>query len=406
VYVFKPKNRKTWSYRFRVNGISYQGGGFLSKTAARNVGERKRAQVLEGTYKPRKKKIPFRRLAKEYLKLAKHKSVENDKYLSKHLLSYFGSYNLDQITPHTLERYRDKRLKEHPRCGKKGFTSGKTISPATVNREMGLLRRMFNAAIRWGWADSNPVSKIKMLKERPDEPHCLDYKEEARLLSHCPPQVRDIVIMALETGMRRGELVSLKWKDVDMDKEIIQVSAVKSKGGYTRYIPMTRGAFDVLDKLQGKGECEYVFLNKEGKPYRDGSSIHAQFNRAVKKAGLDNLGVTFHSLRHTFISRAIMAGLPESVVMKLVGHKDFRMIKRYTHLSPGYLRGSIERLEQFNYAQRGDQGGDQTIITAVEEILGSRNTRQDNKLPGGRSRIRTGDLLHVRQGLGAFEPFS
>jgi integrase len=145
--------------------------------------------------------------------------------------------------------------------------------------------------------------------------------------------------------MRLGELVSLKWSDIDQDQGFIRVDQ-SSKGHKTRYIPINGAIEGVLAKLKpsknDEGFIPQVFVNERfGKPYK-ASSVYNAFKASAIRAKVE--GVVFHTLRHTAVSRMVAAGIPDRVIMRIVGHSTANMVARYAHLAPQDLKGATDSL--------------------------------------------------------------
>ncbi len=169
-------------------------------------------------------------------------------------------------------------------------------------------------------------------------------REEAdRLIKACyeTPKchhLAPIVITALQTGMRRGEILRLKWDNVDFKNGYIYVEDSKNKT--SRLIPMSQTLRQTLSNLPRHLSSPYVFWHDNGKPYDD---IKHSFNKVLKRAGIKVF--TFHDLRHTFASHLVMNGVDLMTVKELLGHKDIKMTMRYSHLSPDHKRVAVKRIE-------------------------------------------------------------
>jgi integrase len=241
-----------------------------------------------------------------------------------------GSKRLAEISAFDLERYRRQRKQTG-------------VCDVTINRELAFLRHLYTMAVTWGKATENPVKKVRFARENNGRMRMLSHEEEARLLTHCGPQLRPIVITALHAGFRTSELLSLTWENIDFRRQTITVHAAYAKNGENRSVPMN----DVLTitlkavRMNTLGESP-VFCSRKGTPYR---SFRSAFELAVRKAGLENF--TFHDLRHTFASRLVMAGVDLPTVKELMGHKDIKMTLRYTHLSNDHKQRAVRTLEQF-----------------------------------------------------------
>jgi len=163
----------------------------------------------------------------------------------------------------------------------------------------------------------------------------LEKEEIARLVSVCEGNLAAIVTLALHTGMRRGEILSLKWRDIDFSRKIITL--LKTKSGERREIPMDEIIYETFLTLPKHKASPYVFCYKDGKPIRD---IRGSFQKAMEDAGIKDF--RFHDLRHTFASQLVMMGIDLKTVQELLGHKTFEMTLRYAHLSPNHKRAAID----------------------------------------------------------------
>ena len=183
----------------------------------------------------------------------------------------------------------------------------------------------------------NPVRTVKKPPESKGRVPELSEEEEARLLEACSPGIRPIVKLAIYSGCRRGEILGLTWDRVDMDAGFLYLDNTKT--GEPRAVPLCETALEIL---RGLGHCEgYVFKNEKGEPY---TCIRASFNRAKKEVALD--GLTFHDLRHVFASRLRRLGASLSDIGEALGHRSARTTLRYAHLSPDYLKGLVQLLDQ------------------------------------------------------------
>lgn len=274
-------------------------------------------------------------LAKDYLELhAKHSKLTYRDNVGKFKIinSFMGSLYLHEITPDKLEEYRIFRLT-------KGFSrrTPDGVSKPTVNREMALLKHAFNKGIEWEKCQDNPVRKIKFYSEKERKrTRYLEHHEKVRLLNACPPPTRRLVFFALSTGMRQGEILNLKWRDVDFKTNLLRVS--HSKSGRPRYVEMNGELSDLLKSIPTISE--YVFGTPEGKA--EYTLYRKPFENAVKEAGLSDL--RFHDLRHCFASDLVMKGVDLKTVAELLGHASTQMTERYSHLSPAHKRAAVELL--------------------------------------------------------------
>jgi integrase len=178
---------------------------------------------------------------------------------------------------------------------------------------------------------------VKYFKENTTAWQYLKPEEAERLVDACPDYFRPIVITALNTGMRKNEILGLKWFDVDFQLE--QITVREAKNGEPRYILMNRTLTEILGKVRIRCKTEYVFVKRDGSPYKD---IRKPFEKALREARVGRRG--FHDLRHTVASQLVMKGVDLMMVKELVGHKTIHMTMRYAHLSQDHKKMSVERL--------------------------------------------------------------
>lgn len=258
-----------------------------------------------------------------------------DADLARAVLPYFAKMTLRAVTPGDVQRFVDQRAGALSRYGK-------PLRPASVNRELMFVSGAMAEAVKRGYVERNPVTGISQLPEHNDKLRWLTEQEEARMMALCPEFLRPIVMTALHTGARRGEVLGLKWSDVDFEQRLIRWTMTKNHR--TRYVPIN----DVLDGLLrsippyvgADGPSPHVFTNPEtGTRYRD--VTHA-FKRACRQAGLAD--VSFHTLRHTFASRLAQAGVSVKAIQELLGHGSLQVTMRYAHLAPNDLRRAVDVL--------------------------------------------------------------
>jgi integrase len=323
---------KSWYYDFKYRGERYTGCiGAVSKTVAKEILAKKKAEAVEGRYElPSKKPSPmFEAMAEEYLHYyranRRPRSVERHEMAFRALKPFFGGKRLADITPLQIERYKRVR-KEQGR------------SEVTINRELAFLKNLFTQAIIWGKATENPVKQVRLFKEDNARTRFLTEDEEARLLAHCNAQLTPLVVTALHTGFRKSELLSLRWANIDFRHHLIKVETAYTKTLEARSVPMSETLTAALRQLKIHGAQDptaSVF------GYRQ---MTKTFVRAVQRAGIADF--TFHDLRHTFASRLVMAGVDLATVKDLMGHKHISMTLRYAHLAPGRKRLAIEALDR------------------------------------------------------------
>lgn len=352
------RSRSRWSYGFggvfiRDNGKWYYWLNINGKRVIKSTkGAQNRKEAVAVLMKARniefKKKyfkgceteeISFSDFCDEFESLNGNK---NEKYMIYQLKnsSYFKDKKVHEIRPKDVEDYVNDKLK--------------LVSRGTTNRHVGLLRRILNKAEKRGYRvpKVKPVIHGDHIKKVDSRDVTLTVEEELLLIECAGSTLRSIIVCALHTGMRKGEILSLEWKDVDFDYGQIHVRAENSKTHQDRYIPIDNKLFSVLDKLKAEnGSSQYIFnyYNKSRKEYHPYTDIVKPFIKARKKAGLNY--VHFHDLRHTFATRCVKAGVDLFSLMKLLGHSNVETTQRYVNLRDVDLLPAIEKLERF-YEER------------------------------------------------------
>ncbi|MFA5393318.1 MAG: site-specific integrase [Candidatus Ratteibacteria bacterium] len=313
-----------------------------SRKLAETVLAKRKVQVAEGKFLDikRNEKIKFGEMTSLYLKSYcqvnnKISTVERKDGIISHLNSIFGLKYVYEITTLDVEEYKRKRIEE-----------GKAL--ATVNKEISVLRNILNTAVEWGKLRIAPP-KIKLLKENNQRIRYLGKGEEILLLGACPEFLKPIIEIALNTGMRRGEILGLKWQDIDFDQKNITLS--DTKNGERRQVPMNSTVVDILSSTKRIPESDYVFPGNNLGTHISKSYISHKFKSIVKQADIENF--KFHDLRHTFASRLVMRGVNLKAVQELLGHKTFNMTLRYAHLSPDHKKTAVELLVDKNRKSSG-----------------------------------------------------
>ena len=325
------KKGKNWYIDYYVKGRRKRRKIGPSKKLAQQVLQDVRLKIAKGEYLGvyDERKIFFEDYAEQYLAFSKDNKAKStylrrDKVSVAHLTVAFEGRYLFDITPRMVEKYKAKRLEK--------------VAPATVNRELACLKHMYNTAIEWGYVKTNPVKSVKLLKEPPGRLRYLRPEEVKKLLDACNGYLRTIVITALNTGMRKGEILALTWQDVDLENRKITVR--NAKNNETRVIPINQTLYQELLNHSKESNGDYVFSNGDDRPFGD---IKKGFSTALKRAEIEDFH--FHDLRHTFGSHLVMQGIDLKTVQQVMGHKEIKTTMRYSHLSPEYVQDAIGRLD-------------------------------------------------------------
>ena len=340
-----------WQVSFMSPGRKYH--RFVvgtSKTEARAFLEQKRTEIREGRFKVIKKRAEttFEEAVGKYLDWSKTNNSSGtygiDKLCAKSFLEApcFSKKTVDAITNDDGEKYKKYLMSQTVR--KRGRGYGKPFTPRTVDIRLGRLKRFFNLCMDWNLCEQNPLQKVKLLKRDNKIIRYLLQEEEERLMKVAPKMVGRVIQLALHTGMRRGELLSLTWGDIDFKAGIITIPATRAKGKRERYIPLTKTALKVLQGIPRPiAKNALVFSNSKGKQW---DRFRSLWDKARKEAGLEDFRM--HDCRHTYASRLVMSGVDLAVIKELLGHQDYETTLKYAHLAPERLKKAVSVLDELN----------------------------------------------------------
>jgi integrase len=317
---------------YKVDGMLYRySTGKATQKEAEYVLACRRKEIEEGRLPEfNKGKCKFAQLAKEYdtTWAKQQKGYGSKKYIIRQLVEEFGNLNVKDLDTMIVERYQSKYLR--------------TRKPATTNRMLACLKHMMTKAVDWNMANEEAlkrVRKVKFLKENNIRLRFLNADECKRLIGCCPKHLKPIVTMAVNTGMRRGEILSLKWKQIDLRHGYISLTDTKSGEG--REVPINDTLGEMLEEMPHSIESIYVFTDRDGKPYKE---VKRSFSTALRKAEIYDF--RFHDLRHTFSSQLVMKGVDLTTVKELLGHKSIIMTMRYAHLAPEHKTKAVKVLDE------------------------------------------------------------
>jgi integrase len=293
-----------------------------------------KVQIVEGKYfdKPKEDAKTFAELMERYLAEHASRRAHYRRYVNmvENLKSYFGNPKLVHVTPKTIVAFKNKR-----------YVDG--VTPATINRELAVLKKAFNLACReWEWVSDNPVCRVSMEREQNMRDRWLTEAEEKRLVSAAPDWLREVLVFALHTGMRQGEILGLTWAGVDLFRRTVTV--FESKNGERRTIPLNQTVLELLkQKHENRSvDTDFVFPS-EVRTRLNARNIRRSLKIALKKAKITDFH--FHDLRHTCATRMVQAGVDLYKVQRLLGHKSPIMTQRYAHHYPESLRDGVEALQ-------------------------------------------------------------
>ena len=340
--------RGRWRYRKTINlpggrKERISGTPILNTKMAAENSEREHIQRLlssPATPPAPPKEVPtFAKFAEEFMATYseannKPSEVQSKRTILKcHLLPAFGGKKLDVIQQREIEAYKSAKLKSD-------------LAPKTVNNHLTILRRILSLAAEWGLLTHTPP--VKWLKTPEPEFDFLDFDEAVRLERGAKGEWAAMITVGLTTGLRLGELLALRWEDVDLVRGRLLVRRAVARGvigtpksGKSREIPLNEKAAAAL-KRQRHLRGELVFCDDAGRMLRKGSCKWPLWS-ACKRAGLRRIG--WHALRHTFASHLVMRRAPLKAVQELLGHSTIEMTMRYSHLSPDVRKDAVRLLD-------------------------------------------------------------
>jgi integrase len=340
--LFRRKGSPFWFIRYadRNGRIVRTSTNTTNKTLAREILGKKRTEVVENRHLDVKKipNVTFYELCTQYWELhGKNLRMNGLENMIEIWKTGLGDVPLTGLTRQKIEKFLNDRM------------TSESHSPATRNRHLVMMKSVFNKGKAWGMLDENPAASIKNMREHGARSRFLTTEEITTLLSKASKRFRPILLTALHTGMRRGEIFKLKWTDVDFRNHIITIQAENAKSGKRRAIPMDATLTETLKGLPSRLMHGLVFptsrKNEKGEqdPNRELSDNHHSFRRLADKLEIED--IRFHDLRHTFASHLVMNGVDLKTVQELLGHANLTMTLRYSHLAPAHQAKAVKILD-------------------------------------------------------------
>ncbi|MFO0585631.1 MAG: site-specific integrase [Anaeromyxobacter sp.] len=274
-------------------------------------------------------------------------SWQSDIDRARHLVRILGPRRAAKLSRKDIEEYRQQRFSETTR-------RGAPPAPGTVDREIALLKRCINYAIECGVLVRNPIAGVPLLNEPNTRDMALRESMLERILKAAPPAFAPVIEFDYETGLRKTEVRFLRWEQLDLAAGCIRLSAKETKTNQARVVYLTSRAKEILQQVPRHLHSPYVFLNPDtGRPW---SELNKMLKRSVARAGLK--GIWFHDLRRSFVTNARRRGVPESVVMKLTGHRTRSVFDRYNIIDEGDLKAAVEQIDRARREERHPSGLD------------------------------------------------
>ena len=293
-----------------------------------------RRKAIKDGHQPEVKKIAncfFNDLVKEYKRWVngRHASAEVKGYIIGKLQDRFGNIPLRRFNTMIVEQLQTDLI-------------GKEFKNGYINKVLGVLKAMFTKAVDWEMVELETLKRVRKVKQLPETGRLryLESKEQCQaLINACDSHLRPVVITALNTGLRKGNILSLKWASVDLRNGFILIP--KTKNNERLEVPINETLRATLEGLPRRIDGGYVFYDpKTDKPYKD---VKRSFGSALGRAKIADFH--FHDLRHTFASHLVMAGVDLTSVKELLGHKDIKMTLRYAHLAPSHKVKAVNILD-------------------------------------------------------------
>ena len=329
--LYKRGNQWWMTYRDAIGTQRFESCKTANKKDAeqRLIDRRKEAQEGLAPAAPIKP-LALEELKERYLSFVGHqRGVATKHYHFAHFKRVWGNPPIHTLTVEVLDQYRALRLEEK-------------VGPATINREMATLKHALSKAVEWKLLRKTSREELTAIKKYQEPDGRLRYlsgdAEAERLLQACDASLRPIVLTALHTGMRKGELLGLTWDCVDMTHGFIRLK--QTKNGKARALPFNETLWSLFSRLRTRQDVSWVFHDAAGNRWND---IRHPFDAACDSAGLTDFH--FHDLRHTFASWLMMRGVPLATVSNLLGHTSPTMTLRYAHLSPKHLTSAVRVLD-------------------------------------------------------------
>lgn len=338
----------TYRVQVRLKGFPPQRASFERITDAKKWAAATESAIREGRYfrTAESRKHTFADLVDRYIKSVLPKKSPKAQVNQKQQLLWWkeqlGYHTLSDVSPALISEHRDALYNEE-------LPGDKTRSAATVNRYLAVLSHAFNIAINeWGWIEDSPLRKVAKIKEPRGRTRFLDDDERKRLLDACKvsdnPHIYLIVVLALSTGMRKGEILSLTWSQVDLKQGRITLYETKNKE--IRVVPLVGHAMDLLKAHNKVRPIDTDLLFPSADPTkRDRPEVMQKpWRRVIKEAGIENF--RFHDLRHSAASYLAMNGATLAEIADVLGHKTLQMVKRYAHLSEAHTSKVVSKMNE------------------------------------------------------------
>jgi integrase len=315
--------------------------GVTNKKIAQKLYDTWRAEIAQGRFNLLKKAPKLKEWAEKYLKTVDHLNTRRRYECSKeNLVAFFGEEaHLDHISTARIEEFKQHRREEK-------------VKPSTINRDLRFLAQILKQAERERCLARSPfdLGKFFLNESRDRRPHILTWEEQDKLLAMASPRLRVFTVLGVETGMRTGEMLGLRWKDINFLSNVIQVGRSKSPSGI-RAVPISANCKAELLRwrnLIGPEFSEWVFPNFDNRRHRLQNGGRKAWANTLKKAGLPYFPV--YHLRHSFASRLTAAGVSPLTIAQMLGHSSTQIVPRYAQVMDQNRLDAMKKLEELKKA--------------------------------------------------------
>jgi integrase len=328
---------RIWWIKYYWSGKAFRESSKSQKRwDARRLLRRREEEIRTSNFtKPETQRVRFEELAEDFLndyRANNRKSlVWAKRRIERHLMPSFGGIRVVDVTTDHVRAYTTQRQQQ-------GASNG------SINRELAVLKRMFNLAAAMTPPKVVRVPYVPMLKERNVRKGFFEHSEYLALRCELPEYLKSILTFGYHTGARQGEILSLKWPQVDLQARTVNLEPGTTKNDQPRTIPLSRGLLEILRTQKAIRdrrfpECEYVF-SRAGRRI---GNFYVAWKSACGRAGV--AGRLFHDLRRTAVRNMVRAGVPERVAMAISGHKTRSVFDRYNIVAERDLHEAASRLE-------------------------------------------------------------
>ena len=280
---------------------------------------------------------------------SRKKTYHKDGWLIKRLKEFFGDKPVDSLNLDLVEGYINWRRKQ-------GRIQGGQLQDTTLNRELACLKTIVRRAMLNQFVDRNPLEGLRLFKDNPRD-RVISLVEFQKLVEQCSHHLKPIVQIAFCTGMRKGEILGLRWEQIDFKNRVIILEASDTKTKNKREIPLDNELLVLLQQIPRTLNSPFVFTWK-GKRITD---VRTSFAKACKRAGIVNLH--FHDLRHCAVTNLRKAGISDSVIMSISGHKTNAMFRRYDSVDREDREKALEHLREWKDSYKTPAGFPENAVS-------------------------------------------